>query len=112
MRLFVLLMLTPFFGCGQTSYSTRELKAGLFIEDSSYIYSLPFEEKKSVFVIQGYESMFSHKGERALDFKVKKGTRICAARNGVVVGARDDSNKGGLKPSNISDGNYVSILHD
>ena len=54
----------------------------------------------------------SHKGEYALDFKVKKKTRICAARDGIVTGARSHSDEGGLKPENMSDGNYVSIQHD
>ena len=92
-------------------YSIRDLKAGKFIEDKSYIYLLPFEKGKKVFLIQAYESKMSHKGERALDFKVKKGTKICAAREGVVIAAREDSDEGGLKPENLSDGNYVSIKH-
>ena len=62
--------------------------------------------------MQGYESIFSHRGEKALDFKVKKGTTICAARDGVVEATRKDSDKGGLKPENLSDGNYVSIRHE
>src|SRR5215207_8507926 len=81
----------------QNVYSIRDLKAGKFKEDKSYIYLLPFEKGKKVFLIQAYESKMSHKGERALDFKVKKGTKICAARNGVVIAARKDSEKGGLK---------------
>jgi murein DD-endopeptidase MepM/ murein hydrolase activator NlpD len=55
--------------------------------------------------------MFSHKGERALDFKVKSGTKVCAARDGIVTAVRKDSDKGGLKPDNISDGNYIFIQH-
>jgi murein DD-endopeptidase MepM/ murein hydrolase activator NlpD len=43
----------------------------------------------------------SHKGELALDFKVKKKTRVCAAREGVITGARGDSDEGGLKPENM-----------
>ena len=92
-------------------HSIYDLKAGKFKQDSSYIYSLPFENNKKVFLIQAYDSKMSHRGEYALDFKVKKGTKICAARDGVVIGARKDSNKGGLKPKNLSDGNYVSIRH-
>src|SRR6185436_20726326 len=96
----------------QEQYSTVDLKAGKFKADSSYVYSLPFENKKKVFLIQGYESkIFSHKNERALDFKVKKGTKVCAARAGVVISVREDSDKGGLKKENLSDGNYVSIQH-
>jgi murein DD-endopeptidase MepM/ murein hydrolase activator NlpD len=53
----------------------------------------------------------SHKGEYALDFKVKEGTIICAAHEGKVIAARSDSDKGGLKNENLSDGNYISIQH-
>jgi murein DD-endopeptidase MepM/ murein hydrolase activator NlpD len=95
----------------QDQYSIRDLKAGKFKEDNSYIYDLPFEDNKKVFLIQAYESKMSHRGERALDFKIKKKTRICAAREGIVIAARKDSDKGGLKPENLSDGNYVSIRH-
>ena len=96
----------------QDQYSIQDLKNGKFKADSSYIYTLPFENKKKVFLIQAYESKMSHKDERALDFKVKKGTKICAAREGVVISARKDSDKGGLKPENLSDGNYISIQHN
>ncbi len=103
-------ILLPAIGLSQ-QYSLQELKDGKNKRDSSYIYTLPFEHKKKIFLVQGYESSFSHKGERALDFKVKKGTVICAARPGVVIAARGDSRSGGLKPANLSDGNYVSIRH-
>ena len=95
----------------QQDYAIHDLKRGKFIDDSSYVYSLPFENRKKVFLIQAYESKMSHKGEIALDFKIKKKTKICAARDGIVIGAREDSDKGGLKPGNISDGNYISIQH-
>ena len=95
----------------QQQYSIRDLKGGKFKDDSSYVYSLPFENKKKVFLIQAYDSKMSHKGEFALDFKIKKKTKICAARDGVVIGTREDSDKGGLKSENMSDGNYISIQH-
>jgi murein DD-endopeptidase MepM/ murein hydrolase activator NlpD len=109
---FIFLSLLNFFCCiAQEQYSIRDLKSGKFKDDSSYIFSLPFENKKKVFLIQAYDSKMSHKGEFALDFKVKKKTKICAARDGIVIAARKDSEKGGLKPENISDGNYISIQH-
>jgi murein DD-endopeptidase MepM/ murein hydrolase activator NlpD len=95
----------------QHQYSIRDLKSGKFTEDTSYVYSLPFENNKKVFLIQAYDSKMSHKGEYALDFKVKRRTRICAARDGIIIGTRGDSDKGGLKPANLSDGNYISIQH-
>lgn len=112
MRALLFLLLFPFFAFAQQQYSIRELKDGKFKKDSSYIYILPFEHKKKAFLIQGYESMFSHKGERALDFKVKEGTKVCAARDGIVTAVRKDSEEGGLKPENLSDGNYIFIQHD
>lgn len=113
MKYTFLFLLFPLHALSQDQYSTRDLKEGKFKKDSSYIYSLPFENKKRVFLLQGYESkLFSHKNERALDFKVKKGTKICAARAGVVISMREDSDKGGLKQENLSDGNYISIKHN
>ncbi len=111
MKLSLLFLLLPFFALSQNQYSVNDLKNGKFKEDSSYIYTLPFEHKKKVFLVQAYESMFSHKGEKALDFKVKAGTKVCAAREGVVTAIRKDSDRGGLKPENISDGNYITIQH-
>lgn len=115
MRITLLLILI-FLSAGCISqtpdYSIRDLKAGKYTEDSSYIYSLPFENGKKAFLIQAYDSKMSHKGEYALDFKVKKGTKICAARDGIVIGLREDSDEGGLKTENLSDGNYISIKHN
>lgn len=102
----------PVLALCQSEYSTNELKNGKFKKDTSYVYTLPFEHRKKVFLVQAYEGMFSHKGERSLDFKVRKGTKICAARNGVVTSLREDSETGGIKPENLSDGNYVVIRHD
>lgn len=109
---FILLSFLNFYCCrAQQQYSIPDLKSGKFTDDSSYIYDLPFENNKKVFLIQAYDSKMSHKGEFALDFKVRQKTKICAAREGVVIAARGDSNKGGLKPGNIADGNHISIRH-
>lgn len=110
--LLVAFFLFPLLANSQRQYSAAELKDGKFKADSSYIYTLPFEHKKKVFLVQGYESLFSHKGERALDFKVKTGTKVCAARGGVVIAMRNNSDRRGLKEENLADGNYVFIRHD
>ncbi|NOT50385.1 MAG: M23 family metallopeptidase [Chitinophagaceae bacterium] len=102
----------PVLANAQRQYTSAELKDGKFKDDSSFIYTLPFEENKKIFLVQGYESMFSHKGSKALDFKVKTGTNVCAARGGVVIAMRKDSDKRGLKEENLSDGNYIFIEHD
>lgn len=105
----LLLVIVSACGSGYRYYDSVRYKTG---HDSSFVYSLPFATGKKVFVVQGYESMFSHKGSKALDFKVKSGTKIFAARNGVVIGARGDSDKRGLKQENLADGNYIFIQHE
>jgi hypothetical protein len=90
----------------------RDLKAGHWKADTSPIYSLPWAKGKKVLLIQAYDSKMSHRNEVALDFKMKKGTQICAARNGIVTSLREDSDKGGLKDENLSDGNYIIIKHN
>ncbi|MEK7224421.1 MAG: M23 family metallopeptidase [Bacteroidota bacterium] len=108
----IILFLFPVTVVAQRQYTVSELKNGKFKDDSSYIYTLPFEHRKKIFLVQGYESMFSHKGERALDFKVKTGTKVCAARGGVVIAMRNNSDRHGLKDENLADGNYIFIRHD
>jgi murein DD-endopeptidase MepM/ murein hydrolase activator NlpD len=79
----------------------------------NYTYSLPYEKGRSFLLVQAYQSkLFSHKGEFALDFKMKKGTKICAARGGVVIAVKEDSKKGGVKMKYLSEGNHVIIKHD
>jgi murein DD-endopeptidase MepM/ murein hydrolase activator NlpD len=81
-------------------------------DDNSFVYSLPYEKGKTHMLVQGYMSTFSHKGEYALDFKMKKGTKICAARSGIVIATREDSKLGGYKDKYLSEGNYIIIKHD
>lgn len=81
-------------------------------EIKTIVYELPYLPGKSVSIVQGYNGMWSHKGENSLDFWMRKGQTICAARGGVVVGTRSDSKKGGPSYKFISDGNYVIIKHD
>ncbi|MEP7374491.1 MAG: M23 family metallopeptidase [Chitinophagaceae bacterium] len=111
MKTTLILLLLPLFSLAQEQYSIRDLKEGKFKEDNSYIYRLPFENSKKVFLIQAYNSRMSHKGEIALDFKIKKGTKICAARDGVVISSRKDADKGGLKQEFMLEANYISIQH-
>ena len=94
------------------NYSIQDLKKGNYEADTSHVYELPFEKGKRYFVVQGYYSNFSHKGEFSLDFKMKKGTKICAARGGKVVGISEDSKIGGPKKKFMMDGNYITIKHN
>ena len=81
-------------------------------EDMQFIYDLPYEKGKKVFVSQGYFGRFSHKKQYAIDFKLKKGTKILAARSGKVTKVVDKYTKGGPFRKYISYGNYVIIKHD
>jgi murein DD-endopeptidase MepM/ murein hydrolase activator NlpD len=89
----------------------KQLQKGIINDDTSYVYALPYEEGKTFRLIQGYFSRFTHKERAALDFNMKRGTNITAAREGVVVRAKEDGTKGGLKSKYRSHGNNIVIQH-
>jgi murein DD-endopeptidase MepM/ murein hydrolase activator NlpD len=103
-------------GCSVSKNPLRKqvklLQKGVIKDDSSYVYSLPYEKSKSFLIVQGYFGIFSHKERAALDFKMKRGTNICAARNGVVVRVKEDSDRGGVNKKYRSDGNNIVIQHE
>lgn len=90
----------------------RLLKSGKSGLDTSYIYALPFKSGKQYRLIQGYFSQFTHKERAALDFNMKRGAEVHAAREGVVVRIKKDGMKGGLKNKFRSDGNHVVVQHN
>jgi murein DD-endopeptidase MepM/ murein hydrolase activator NlpD len=108
------LLFVPFFLKAQTPTKNEitDLKRGRVITDNSFIYSLPFQKGKKRFVIQAAYSKLSHRGEIALDFKVKQGTAIYAARSGVVSAAYGESNIGGANEKYLGDGNHIIIAHE
>lgn len=81
------------------------------IPDTAFVYSLPYAKNTSHCVAQGYYSFFSHHGDFALDFKMKQGTGVYAAREGVVVFVREDETKGGIGKKHIGKANGVTIKH-
>ena len=89
----------------------KRLQRGITKDDTSYVYALPFEEGKSYYMVQGYFGSFTHIERAALDFKMKRGSVICAARDGVVVRVKEDGDRGGLKRRLRAYGNYVIIQH-
>lgn len=89
----------------------RNLQKGRLKEDTSFVYKLPFETGKKYLVVQGYYSSFSHKNRAAIDFKMKRGTKIVAARDGVVIRTKEDGDRGGLKSEYRAYGNHVVIEH-
>jgi len=89
----------------------RGLLNGSVKDDTSFVYALPYKEGKTFRVIQGYFSHFSHKERAALDFNMKRGTEITAAREGVVVRVKEDGDRGGLKKKYRPYGNNIVIQH-
>jgi murein DD-endopeptidase MepM/ murein hydrolase activator NlpD len=89
----------------------RQLQKGTIKEDSSYVYRLPYAPNTAHKLVQGYFSRYSHKNRAALDFKMKKGTPVFAARNGVVVRVKQDGIKGGWNKKYRKDGNLIVIQH-
>lgn len=87
------------------------LQKGKVKDDTSYVYALPYDTGKAFRVIQGYFSRFTHKERAALDFNMKKGTRILAAREGVVIRVKEDGTRGGLKKKYRPHGNNIVIEH-
>ena len=87
------------------------LQRGIIKDDTSYIYALPYEINTSHWLIQGYFGHFSHKERAALDFKMKRGTKVLAVRDGIVVRVKEDGNKGGLNKKYRPYGNNIIIQH-
>ncbi|MGB3181389.1 MAG: M23 family metallopeptidase [Cyclobacteriaceae bacterium] len=77
-----------------------------------YVYLFPFEHGQKKRIDQGYFGKFSHASLYALDFHMKEGEAVYAARAGVVVETREDSNLGGPDPSYEPHGNKVIVLHE
>ncbi|HSN61081.1 MAG TPA: M23 family metallopeptidase [Ferruginibacter sp.] len=89
----------------------HDLKSGKVKQDTSYIYQLPFAGGSRYFLIQAYNSKMSHTQELSLDFKMKPGRKICAAREGIVESIKEDSDVGGLKNEYMNQGNHIIIRH-
>jgi len=82
--------------------------------DDSYVYTIPYQEGEQYPIGQAYGGKFSHfmKGKtHAIDFTMDEGTPICAARDGIVLEVKDDSNKGGKTYKYQKYGNYIVIYH-
>lgn len=83
------------------------------VHDDNCLYLLPYAPGQAYSVSQAYGGTFSHTGpERyAIDWKMPEGTAVRAARNGVVVALKDDSDLGGADRSFEAYANYILIEH-
>ena len=84
------------------------------VHDDEHIYRLPYANGKSYRVIQGFGSRFSHTGleQFAIDFLMKEGTPVHAARGGVVARVEESNSIGCWKDGCGRYANYVVVLHD
>ena len=89
----------------------KDLQKGITKEDTSFVYHLPYEKDEHHLLVQGYFSKYSHKNRAALDFKMKRGTTICAARDGIVIRVKEDGDKGGWNKKYRPFGNVIVIQH-
>ncbi|MEO1694545.1 MAG: M23 family metallopeptidase [Pseudomonadota bacterium] len=78
-----------------------------------HVYLLPFAAGERYLVSQSCNGTFSHVGRSryAIDFAMREGTPVHAARSGKVVAVKSNSQRGGPKRSFAAAGNYIAIEH-
>ncbi|MBN1359796.1 MAG: M23 family metallopeptidase [Sedimentisphaerales bacterium] len=94
-------------------YRFHWVKGSMNVEhDDSVLYRLPYESGTSHRVTQGYNGK-THQGhdQYAVDFSMREGTVVCAARDGVVVDLRETSQVGGPEKEYEDQSNFVTIVH-
>ncbi len=79
-----------------------------------YLYLFPYRHGSKHRVTQGHNGQFSHFGENqyAVDFDLEVGTPVHAARSGIVVRVKEDSNVGGPSQRYAAYGNVVMVAHE
>ncbi|MFN1833618.1 M23 family metallopeptidase [Balneola sp. MJW-20] len=82
--------------------------------DNRFAYRLPYAINTTERVGQAYGGSFSHTGPNyySIDFNMEEGSRVVAARSGLVVEVQEEFNEGGADRSYIQKANYITIMHD
>jgi murein DD-endopeptidase MepM/ murein hydrolase activator NlpD len=111
MKLLKLLFFLVISSCSVLQNNSFISRADKLMGNHYFVYSLPYEKEKSYIVVQGYESLFSHAGDYAIDFKMRPGTKILAARDGVVIFSRETNTTGGIGKKYVGNGNGITIKH-
>lgn len=96
------------------SYRFAEGDPSTADHDDSYLYLFPYAHGTKHRITQGYNGAFSHFDDNryAIDFDLDEGMAIHAARGGLVVRVKEDSQVGGPAPRFAPFGNVVMIAHD
>jgi len=84
------------------------------MHDEDLLYRLPYETGKSYYVLQGYGARMSHTGpeQYTVDFNMREGTPVHAARGGIVARTEGSHSKGCWRSGCGKYANYIVILHD
>jgi len=98
----------------QYSYTNYYKMGSAIAQPDDYVYSLPYAPGTTHKITQGYDGKFSHQGSNkyAIDWQMSEGTPVYAARGGLVVKVKDDSDRGGASMKFDPFNNYVLIRHD
>ncbi len=96
------------------------IKIRAFIGDKNakpvdFEYALPFASKCQYKLIQGFNGKFSHesrKSKYALDFAMKVGEPVHAAREGIVCYYQNEFKEGGRDRDFTNKANRILILHE
>lgn len=76
-----------------------------------YVYWLPFEKGKTQLVFQGYRGKISHQDSDALDFNLKVGEKVYAAREGLVVDMDENNTRNCADISCAKFNNKIIVMH-
>jgi murein DD-endopeptidase MepM/ murein hydrolase activator NlpD len=97
----------------QYSYTNYYKMGSSVAQPDDFVYSLPYAPGTIRKITQGYDGKFSHQGSNkyAIDWQMPEGTPVYAARGGLVVKVKDDSDRGGASMKYDPFNNYVLIRH-
>ena len=95
------------------SFKTRSLRGDINLAaDETYVYDLPYKKGSTYMIFQGYNGAATHKNLNALDFSLKTGDEVYAARSGTVVQVVENNDRNCLRPECADYNNVVIILHE
>lgn len=85
------------------------------VHKDDFAYALPFPSDRHYLLTQGFNGQYSHQHEQsryAVDIAMPEGSKVLAARGGVVMDIAKDFYGGGASSKNIARANYVRIVHN
>lgn len=93
--------------------STWREGAYLSKPDFGFIYQLPYPKGKSYLIGQGYNGKSTHQGDYrySIDFDLKVGDTVTAARSGIVIQVVDKNDTGCFQIECDKYSNMVEIMH-